>query len=135
MGKLLKYFDYLASGIITIFIISSWYLFFTSNLPTEEVKFQLIWVLSLMSIAITIIFIAIMRNEKGKNFNIPISSLIIKLCMSSSILFLIDISNDLVELTKSIYSQYTCYIISGKNLIVILSVFISLRSGEIFKIK
>lgn len=138
MEKLLKYFDYLASGILTFFIILSWIFFFKCDSPTKEIMVQLIWILSLISIAIIIIWIVLMLNNKGKSFNVPISSLVIRLCMLSSICFLIDVSDELIGLIKSIDSQYVSYIsyiFLVKNSMVILSVFISLRGGEIFKIK
>ena len=138
MEKLLKYFDYLASGILTFFIILSWNFFFKCDSPTKEIMVQLIWILSLISIAIITIWIVLMLNNKGKSFNIPNSSLVIRLCMLSSICFLIDVSDELIGLIKSIDSQYVSYIsyiFLVKNSMVILSVFISLRGGEIFKIK
>ena len=121
--KLLKDTDFLAVCLMTFVIICACiFLYFKFDSLAEEIIVQLIW-------------IAIILNKKGKSFNVPNSSLVIRLCMLSSICFLIDISDELVELARSIDSQYIYYIIFVKNLMVVLSVFISLRGGEIFKIK
>lgn len=134
--KLLKDTDFWAVCLMTFVIIRAcFFLYFQFDSLTEEIIVQLIWILSVISIAIITIWIAIILNKKGKSFNIPGLSLVIRLCMLSSICFLIDISDELVELAKSIDSQYIYYIIFVKNLMVVLSVFISLRGGEIFKIK
>lgn len=134
--KLLKDTDFWAVCLMTFVIIRAcFFLYFQFDLLAEEIIVQLIWILSVISIAIITIWIAIILNKKGKSFNVPNSSLVIRLCMLSSICFLIDISDELVELAKSIDSQYIYYIIFVKNLMVVLSVFISLRGGEIFKIK
>ena len=134
--KLLKDTDFLAVCLMTFVIICDCiFLYFKFGSLSEEIIVQLIWILSVISIAIITIWIAIILNKKGKSFNVPNSSLVIRLCMLSSICFLIDVSDELVELARSIDSQYIYYIIFVKNLMVVLSVFISLRGGEIFKIK
>lgn len=134
--KLLKDTDFLAVCLMTFVIICACiFLYFKFDSLAEEIIVPLIWILSVISIAIITIWIAIILNKKGKSFNVPNSSLVIRLCMLSSICFLIDISDELVELARSIDSQYIYYIIFVKNLMVVLSVFISLRGGEIFKIK
>lgn len=134
--KLLKDTDFLAVCLMTFVIICAcFFLYFQFDSLSEEIIVQLIWILSVISIAIITIWIAIILNKKGKSFNIPNSSLVIRLCMLSSICFLIDVSDELIELIKPIDPQYIYYIISVKNLMVVLSVFISLRGGEIFKIK
>lgn len=134
--KLLKDTDFLAVCLMTFVIICACiFLYFKFDSLAEEIIVQLIWILSVISIAIITIWIAIILNKKGKSFNVPNSSLVIRLCMLSSICFLIDVSDELVELARSIDSQYIYYIIFVKNLMVVLSVFISLRGGEIFKIK
>lgn len=105
-------------------------LFFIFNSPSELIKYQLGWVLFLLSIAIIIKWIVIIFNKNGKK---PILSLAIQLCMLSSIWFLIDISNALIELAKSIEFQYLNSIFFVKNLMSSLLTIISLNGIEIFK--
>ena len=128
--KLLKYTDYAKNFIITFFIVLFWFFFFIFNSPSELIKYQLGWVLFLLSIAIIIKWIVIIFNKNGKK---PILSLAIQLCMLSSIWFLIDISNALIELAKSIEFQYLNSIFFVKNLMSSLLTIMSLNGIKIFK--
>lgn len=128
--KLLKDTNYTKNGIITFFIVLFWFFFSIFNSPSELIKYQLGWVLFLLSIAIIIKWIIIIFNKNGKK---PILSLAIQLCMLSSIWFLIDISNALIELAKSIEFQYLNSIFFVKNLMSSLLTIISLNGIEIFK--
>lgn len=129
--KLLKDSDYAKkNGIITFFIVLFWILFFIFDSPSELIKYQLGWVLFLLSIAIIIKWIVIIFNKNGKK---PILSLAIQLCMFSSIWFLIDISNALIELAKSIDFQHLHSIFLVKNLMSSLLTIISLNGIKIFK--
>jgi hypothetical protein len=128
--KLLKDTDYAKNGIITFFIVLFWFFFFIFNSPSELIKYQLGWVLFLLSIAIIIKWIVIIFNKNGKK---PILSLAIQLCMLSSIWFLIDISNALIELAKSIEFQYLNSIFFVKNLMSSLLTIMSLNGIKIFK--
>lgn len=128
--KLLKDSDYTKNGILTFFIALSWSLFFIFDLPSELIKSQFGWVLFLISIAIIIKWIVIIFNKNGKK---PILSLAIQLCMFSSIWFLIDISNALIELAKSIEFQHSHSIFLVKNLMSSLLTIISLNGIKIFK--
>ena len=128
--KLLKDSDYAKNGIITFFIVLFWILFFIFDSPSELIKAQLGWVLFLISIAIIIKWIVIIFKKNGKK---PILSLAIQLCMFSSIWFLIDISNALIELAKSIEFQHSHSIFFVKNLMSSLLTIISLNGIKIFK--
>ena len=128
--KLLKDSDYTKNGILNFFIALSWGLFFIFDSPSELIKSQLGWVLFLISIAIIIKWIVIIFNKNGKK---PILSLVIQLCMFSSIWFLIDISNALIELAKSIEFQHSHSIFLVKNLMSSLLTIISLNGIKIFK--
>lgn len=120
--KLLKDSDYAKkNGIITFFIVLFWILFFIFDSPSELIKYQLGWVLFLLSIAIIIKWIVIIFNKNGKK---PILSLAIQLCMFSSIWFLIDISNALIELAKSIDFQHLHSIFLVKNNVFIINHYI-----------
>ena len=128
--KLLKDSDYTKNGILIFFIVLFWILFFIFDSPSELIKYQLGWVLFLLSIAIIIKWIVIIFNKNGKK---PILSLAIQLCMFSSIWFLIDISNALIELAKSIDFQHLHSIFLVKNLMSSLLTIISLNDIKIFK--
>lgn len=129
--KLLKDTDFLAVCLMTFVIICACiFLYFKFDSLSELIKYQLGWVLFLLSIAIIIKWIVIIFNKNGKK---PILSLAIQLCMFSSIWFLIDISNALIELAKSIDFQHLHSIFLVKNLMSSLLTIISLNGIKIFK--